>query len=97
MEQLCWLELERKQQTERRNTFRKTKKEKKKRSCKLTLTHTRKKKTKMSDLSKGVFVSNVSASADQKTVNDFFSFCGKITSLSLQPYVAFPKYLLSNF
>jgi RNA recognition motif-containing protein len=39
----------------------------------------------MTELTKGVFVSNISAEADQKTVNDFFSFCGKITSLSLQP------------
>jgi len=31
----------------------------------------------------GVFVTNISPSADQGTVNDFFSFCGKITSLSL--------------
>lgn len=38
-----------------------------------------------SELNKGVFVSNISTTADQKTINDFFSFCGKITSLSLQP------------
>jgi hypothetical protein len=36
------------------------------------------------EYSKGVFVSNIAATADQKTVNDFFSFCGKITALSLQ-------------
>jgi RNA recognition motif-containing protein len=91
MEQLCWLELERKQQTERRNTSENKKRKSRKEEA--ANSHGAKKtKTKnMSDLTKGVFVSNVSASADQKTVNDFFSFCGKITSLSLQPYVAFPK------
>jgi len=31
-----------------------------------------------------VFVSNISPSASEKTVTDFFSFCGKINSLSLR-------------
>eukprot|EP01108_Squamamoeba_japonica_P004716 TRINITY_DN372_c0_g1_i4.p2 TRINITY_DN372_c0_g1~~TRINITY_DN372_c0_g1_i4.p2 ORF type:complete len:348 (-),score=168.47 TRINITY_DN372_c0_g1_i4:113-1090(-) len=32
----------------------------------------------------GVFVTNISPTADHKTIADFFSFCGKISSLSLQ-------------
>jgi len=31
-----------------------------------------------------VFVANISPSASEKTVTDFFSFCGKINSLSLR-------------
>lgn len=31
--------------------------------------------------SKAIFVSNISPNADEKTVSDFFSFCGKITNL----------------
>jgi len=34
--------------------------------------------------SKSVSVSNISPSADEKTVSDFFSFCGKITKLYLK-------------
>eukprot|EP01116_Phalansterium_solitarium_P018702 TRINITY_DN5050_c0_g1_i1.p2 TRINITY_DN5050_c0_g1~~TRINITY_DN5050_c0_g1_i1.p2 ORF type:complete len:284 (-),score=101.05 TRINITY_DN5050_c0_g1_i1:608-1459(-) len=36
------------------------------------------------DESKTVFVSNVSPNATEKTVSDFFSFCGKITKLYLK-------------
>jgi len=36
------------------------------------------------DEGKSVFVSNISPSANEKTVSDFFSFCGKITKLYLK-------------
>lgn len=35
--------------------------------------------------SKVVHVSGISASTSEKEVRDFFSFCGKITSLSITP------------
>lgn len=38
----------------------------------------------MSDGSASVFVSNVSPSATEKTVSDFFSFCGRISQLFLR-------------
>lgn len=37
---------------------------------------------------KAVFVSNISPNATEKTVSDFFSFCGKITKLTLRKYVS---------
>jgi len=33
---------------------------------------------------RGVFVTNISPSANEKTVSDFFSFCGRIVSLTLR-------------
>jgi RNA recognition motif-containing protein len=35
-----------------------------------------------------VYVTNISPSASEKTVTDFFSFCGKINSMTLRTYVA---------
>jgi len=37
-----------------------------------------------SDFSKAVYVSNIAPTANEKTVSDFFSFCGKITKLILK-------------
>eukprot|EP00026_Physarum_polycephalum_P011944 Phypoly_transcript_12195.p1 GENE.Phypoly_transcript_12195~~Phypoly_transcript_12195.p1 ORF type:complete len:307 (-),score=67.13 Phypoly_transcript_12195:19-939(-) len=38
----------------------------------------------MTEETKAVFVSNISPNATEKTVSDFFSFCGRITKLTLR-------------
>jgi len=38
----------------------------------------------MSEASRAVFVTNISPNANEKTVSDFFSFCGRITRLTLR-------------
>jgi len=45
----------------------------------------------MTEDSRAVFVSNISPNATEKTVSDFFSFCGRITRLNLRNVEGFQE------